>query len=47
MNIILGVIVGVVVVVVLLLVFFEYRIRQPDFLVLGMSPMVASAFGKV
>jgi hypothetical protein len=34
MNIVLDVIVGVVVVVVLLLVFFEYRIRQPDFLVL-------------
>ena len=37
MNIILGVIVGVVVVVILLLAFFEYRIRQPDFLVLGES----------
>jgi hypothetical protein len=37
MNIILGAIVGVVVVVVLLLAFFEYRIRQPDFLVLGES----------
>ena len=34
MSIILDVIVGVVVVVILLLVFFEYRIRQPDFLVL-------------
>jgi len=37
MNIILDVIVGVVVVVVLLLAFFEYRIRQPDFLVLHES----------
>ena len=37
MNITLGAIVGVVVIVVLLLAFFEYRIRQPDFLVLGES----------
>jgi len=37
MNIILAVIVGIVVVVVLLLAFFEYRIRQPDFLVLHES----------
>src|ERR1035437_2050552 len=37
MNIVLGVVVGVVVVVILLLVFFEYRIRQPDFLVLSES----------
>jgi hypothetical protein len=34
MNIVLGVIVGVVIVVILLLAFFEYRVRQPDFLVL-------------
>jgi len=37
MNIILDVIVGVVVVVILLLAVFEYRIRQPDFLVLHES----------
>ena len=37
MNIVLDVIVGVVIVVVLLLAFFEYRIRQPDFLVLHES----------
>ena len=37
MNIILGVIIGVVVVIILLLGFFEYRIRQPDFLVLHES----------
>jgi hypothetical protein len=34
MNIVLGVVIGVVVVLILALVFFEYRIRQPDFLVL-------------
>ena len=37
MNIVLGVIVGVIVVVILVLVIFEYRIRQPDFLVLHES----------
>ena len=37
MNIILDVIIGVVVVVILALVIFEYRIRQPDFLVLHES----------
>jgi hypothetical protein len=37
MNIVLDVTVGVVVVIVLLLAFFEYRIRQPDFLVLHES----------
>jgi hypothetical protein len=34
MNIILAGVVGVVVVAIILLVFFEFRIRQPDFLVL-------------
>ena len=33
MNIILGIIVGIVVVIFILVVFLEYRIRQPDFLV--------------
>ena len=37
MNIILDVIIGVIVVVILVLVIFEYRIRQPDFLVLHES----------
>ena len=37
MNIILDVIVGVVIVIVLVLAIFEYRIRQPDFLVLRES----------
>ena len=34
MNIILDVVIGVVILAVILLVLFEYRIRQPDFLVL-------------
>ena len=34
MNIVLDVVVGVVVVAAILLALFEYRIRQPDFLVL-------------
>ena len=34
MDIILGVVAGVIVLAVLLLAFFEYRIRQPDYLVL-------------